>query len=42
MQNAMAAGNAALLAGVTQEQLLHGLKTFQNTEHRLEPVREVG
>ena len=41
MQNAMAAGNAALLAGVSEEQLLHGLKTFQNTEHRLEPVRKL-
>ena len=41
MQNAMAAGNAALLAGVSQDQLLHGLKTFQNTEHRLEPVRKL-
>ena len=41
MQNAMAAGNAALLAGATKEQLLHGLKTFKNTEHRLEPVRKI-
>ncbi len=41
MQNAMAAGNITLLAGVSQEQLLHGLKTFKNTEHRLEPVRKL-
>lgn len=41
MQNAMAAGNIALLAGATKEQLLHGLKTFRNTEHRLEPVRNL-
>ncbi|WP_421984929.1 UDP-N-acetylmuramoyl-L-alanine--D-glutamate ligase [Roseivirga sp.] len=39
VQNAMAAGNAALLAGVEKEDLLKGLKTFQNAEHRLELVR---
>ncbi|WP_268122352.1 UDP-N-acetylmuramoyl-L-alanine--D-glutamate ligase [Roseivirga pacifica] len=37
--NAMAAGNAALLAGVSEADLLKGLKTFKNAEHRLEPVR---
>lgn len=41
MQNALAAGNAALLAGVSPEDLLHGLKTFKNTAHRLESVREL-
>lgn len=41
MQNALAAGNAALLAGVTTDALLKGLKTFKNTEHRLESVRKL-
>lgn len=41
MQNALAAGNAALLAGVSPEDLLYGLKTFKNTAHRLESVREL-
>lgn len=39
LQNAMAAGNAALLAGVEPADLLKGLKSFQNTAHRLEVVR---
>jgi len=39
--NAMAAGNAALLAGVDEASLLKGLKTFRNAEHRLEPVRNL-
>lgn len=37
--NAMAAGNAALLAGVDKASLLEGLKTFKNAEHRLELVQ---
>ena len=41
MQNALAAGNAALIAGVSEKDLLHGLKTFKNTAHRLEPVRQL-
>ena len=41
MQNALAAGNAALIAGVSENDLLHGLKTFRNTAHRLEPVRKL-
>lgn len=39
--NAAAAGNAALLAGVSKEALLEGLKTFKAAEHRMEPVREI-
>ncbi|OEJ99506.1 UDP-N-acetylmuramoyl-L-alanine--D-glutamate ligase [Roseivirga misakiensis] len=41
VQNAMAAGNAALLAGVNKEDLLKGLKTFKNAEHRLELVKRL-
>lgn len=41
LQNALAAGNAALLAGASPEALLQGLKTFKNTEHRLESVRKL-
>ncbi len=41
MQNALAAGNAALIAGVSEKDLLHGLKSFKNTAHRLEPVRKL-
>lgn len=41
MLNAMAAGNTALLAGVKKDDLLRGLKTFKNAEHRLEPVRKL-
>ena len=37
--NAMAAGNAALIAGVDEASLLKGLKTFRNADHRLESVR---
>lgn len=40
--NAAAAGNAALLAGVNQEVLLRGLKTFKNVWHRMEWVTEAG
>lgn len=39
--NAAAAGNAALLAGVSPEALLEALKTFKGAEHRLEEVREI-
>ncbi|MBO3700168.1 UDP-N-acetylmuramoyl-L-alanine--D-glutamate ligase [Roseivirga sp. E12] len=39
--NAMAAGNAALIAGVDEASLLKGLKTFRNADHRLEPVRNL-
>ncbi|OEK03477.1 UDP-N-acetylmuramoylalanine--D-glutamate ligase [Roseivirga sp. 4D4] len=39
--NAMAAGNAALIAGVDEASLLRGLKSFKNAEHRLEPVRNL-
>jgi UDP-N-acetylmuramoylalanine--D-glutamate ligase len=41
MQNALAAGNAALLAGISEDDLRRGLKTFKNMPHRLEPVREL-
>ena len=41
VQNAMAAGNAALLAGVDSTSLLKGLKTFKNAEHRLELVNRL-
>ena len=41
MLNAMAAGNAALLAGIDQSSLLGGLSTFKNAAHRLEPIRTV-
>ncbi|HEY9116708.1 MAG TPA: UDP-N-acetylmuramoyl-L-alanine--D-glutamate ligase [Roseivirga sp.] len=37
--NAAAAGNAALLAGVSPNALLEALKTFKGAEHRLEDVR---
>ena len=41
MLNAAAAGSAALLAGISEEALLRGLKTFVNAPHRLEYVRTV-
>ena len=41
LQNALAAGNAASLAGASPDALLKGLKTFKNTEHRLESVRKL-
>lgn len=41
MLNASAAGNAALLAGLSGEDLLRGLATFKNAPHRLEPVRSL-
>jgi UDP-N-acetylmuramoylalanine--D-glutamate ligase len=39
--NACAAITAAMLAGVTAEQVREGLKTFTNTAHRLEKVVEI-
>lgn len=39
--NAMAAGNAVLIAGVDEASLLKGLKTFKNADHRLESVRNL-
>ena len=39
--NASAAGHAALLAGVSGEDLLKGLKTFKSVPHRLELVRSL-
>jgi UDP-N-acetylmuramoylalanine--D-glutamate ligase len=39
--NTMAALGAALLVGVTPEQLEVALGTFQNADHRLQPVGEV-
>ena len=39
--NAAAAGTAALLAGVSGEHLVAGLKTFKSVPHRLEPVRQL-
>ncbi|MFN8349779.1 MAG: UDP-N-acetylmuramoyl-L-alanine--D-glutamate ligase [Spirosomataceae bacterium] len=39
--NAMAAGLAAMAAGLTDEQIRSGLLTFQNASHRLEPVAEI-
>ncbi|GAA4301341.1 UDP-N-acetylmuramoyl-L-alanine--D-glutamate ligase [Nibribacter koreensis] len=39
--NSMAAVGAALLVGLTPEQIDEGLSTFQNAEHRMQPVGEV-
>lgn len=39
--NAAAAGTSALLAGISPEALLRGLKSFKNTAHRMEPVRKL-
>jgi UDP-N-acetylmuramoylalanine--D-glutamate ligase len=39
--NALCAGAAAVLAGLTQEQLVAGFKTFKNAPHRMELIREV-
>ena len=41
LQNALAAGNAALIAGVEPDALLKALSTFKNTAHRLESVRKL-
>lgn len=39
--NALCAGTAALIAGLTEEQLIGGFKTFKNAPHRMELIREV-
>ncbi|MCC2548665.1 UDP-N-acetylmuramoyl-L-alanine--D-glutamate ligase [Hymenobacter sp. BT175] len=41
-QNIAAAVLAARVAGLTVEQIEAGLPTFQNAEHRLQPVGEIG
>ncbi|GAB3229246.1 UDP-N-acetylmuramoyl-L-alanine--D-glutamate ligase [Algoriphagus aestuariicola] len=39
--NALCAGTAALLVGVSREQLLAGFGSFKNAPHRMELIREV-
>ena len=39
--NALCAGTAALMAGLTQEQLIAGYQTFKNAPHRMELIRTV-
>jgi UDP-N-acetylmuramoylalanine--D-glutamate ligase len=39
--NALCAGTAAVLAGLTKEQLEDGFRSFKNAPHRMEPIREV-
>ena len=39
--NMLAATLAALTAGVSDEAIAEGLRTFQNAEHRMEPAGEV-
>ena len=39
--NALCAGTAAVLAGLSKDQLIAGFKTFKNAPHRMELVREV-
>lgn len=39
--NTLFASTAAVLAGVSEGQLLDGLKTFKNAPHRMEPVGEI-
>jgi UDP-N-acetylmuramoylalanine--D-glutamate ligase len=39
--NALFAGTAALMAGLTEEQLIQGYKTFKNAPHRMELVLEM-
>ena len=41
MLNAQAAGYAASLAGVSEEAIINGFKSFENAPHRLESVREL-
>jgi UDP-N-acetylmuramoylalanine--D-glutamate ligase len=41
LYNAMAAGTAALIAGASVEQVVHGLSTFGGVEHRLEAAGTV-
>jgi UDP-N-acetylmuramoylalanine--D-glutamate ligase len=37
--NALFAGTAALMAGLTEEQMIKGFKTFKNAPHRMELIR---
>ncbi|MDR7131198.1 UDP-N-acetylmuramoylalanine--D-glutamate ligase [Algoriphagus sp. 4150] len=39
--NALCAGSAALIAGVTDVDLMLGFRTFKNAPHRMELIREV-
>lgn len=39
--NSLCAGSAALMAGVSEKDLLEGLQTFKNAPHRMEPIKEV-
>lgn len=39
--NMMAAAEAAMYAGVDSEKIMHGLSTFVNAAHRMEPVGEI-
>lgn len=39
--NALCAGTAAVIAGLTEAQLIDGFKTFKNAPHRMELIREV-
>ena len=39
--NALFAGTAAVLAGLTEDQLVAGFKTFKNVPHRMELIREI-
>ncbi len=39
--NSLFAGTAALMAGLTEEQLIAGFKTFKNAPHRMELIREI-
>ncbi len=41
IQNALCASLAALLAGVSAEQLKAGFQTFKNAPHRMELIREI-
>lgn len=40
--NALFAGLAAMMAGLTEEQLKAGFKTFKNAPHRMEVIRVLG
>lgn len=39
--NSLFAGTAALMAGLTEEQLIAGFKTFKNAPHRMELIRTI-
>ncbi|MBC6368244.1 UDP-N-acetylmuramoyl-L-alanine--D-glutamate ligase [Algoriphagus sp. AK58] len=39
--NSLFAGTASLMAGLTEEQLIAGFKTFKNAPHRMELIRTV-